>query len=257
MLVIVEHAKNIVAIGVELAIARRQVDAVLAAALVLWGNDLGGDIRDVDGALRDEIDDAADGVRAVDGRGAVAQHFDPFQGGDGNDVQVDTGAVIRMVGDAPAIEQHQRLVAAQTAQVGAGLAARGQAAGIAAHGIAAAHARRIRGDPGQHFLGRRQALLGEILGLEDGQGRRRFRDEALDGGTGDFDSLHGGRAGCVGFLRHGRMAERAEQGCAQQAQGRGGTAGLRHLTLLWHGHGPSGLQGSFTGAQEIRFALAQ
>ena len=232
LLVVVEHAENIVAVRVELAETRRQVDAVLAAALVLGRDHLGGDVRDVDGALGDEVDDAANGVRAVDGRGAVAQHFDPFQGGDGNDVQVDAGAVIGMVGDAPAVEQDQRLVAAQAAQVGAGLAARGQAAGIAADGIAAAHARRIRGDLAQHFLGRRQALFGEILGLEDGQGRGRFRGEALDGGTGDFDPLHGGRAGCIGFLRHGRMAIRAQQGGAQQAQGRGGTAGLRHLTLL-------------------------
>ncbi|MNM15101.1 hypothetical protein D3C81_253240 [compost metagenome] len=190
LLVVVDDAENIVAVGVELAEARRQIDAVFAAALVFGRDDFGRDVGDIDRALGDEVDDAADGVRAVDGRGAVAQHFDTFQGGNRDDVQVDAGAVIRMVGDAPAIEQHQRLVAAQAAQVGAGLAARGQAAGVAAHGIAAAHAGRIRGNLAEDFLRRGQALLGEILGLEDGKGRGGFRDEALDGRTGDFNALH-------------------------------------------------------------------
>ena len=205
LLVVINHAENIVAVRIELAEARRQVDAVFASPLVLGRDDFGGNVGDIDRALGDEVDDAADGVRAVDGRGAVAQHFDALQRGDGNDVQVDAGTVIRMVGDAPAIEQHQGLVAAQAAQVGAGLAARGQAAGIAADGIAAAHAGGIRGDLAEHFLGCGQALFGEILGLEDGQGRRRFRHEALDGRAGDFDALHA--AGIADFLRQYLLAE--------------------------------------------------
>jgi hypothetical protein len=144
LLVVVDHAENIVAVLSSLP-KPSTVDAVFAAALVLGRDHFGGDVGDVDRALGDEVDDAADGVRAVDGRGAVAQHFDAFQGGDGNDVEVDAGAVIRMVGDAPAVEQHEGLVAAQAAQVGAGLAARGQAAGVAADGVAAAHAGEFEG----------------------------------------------------------------------------------------------------------------
>ena len=221
LLVVIDHAENIVAVRIELAEARRQVDAVFASALVLGRDDFGGDVRDVDGALGDEVDHAADGVRAVDGRGAVAQYFDALQRGDGNDVQVDAGAVIRMVGDAPAIEQHQGLVAAQAAQVGAGLAARGQAAGIAADGIAAAHAGGIRGDLAEHFLGCRQTLLGKVFGLEDGERGGCFRHQPLDGRAGDFYALHAGRF--TGFLGQGRLAEDAggEAAGADQTDGAG------------------------------------
>ena len=207
LLVVVDHAENIVAVRIELAEARRQVEAVFAAPLVLGRDDLGRDVGDIDRALGDEVDHAADGVRAVDGRGAVAQYFDALQRGDGDDVEVDAGAVIRMVGDAPAVEQHQRLVAAQAAQVGAGLAARGQAAGVAADGIAATHAGGIRGDLAEDFLGGGQTLLGKVFGLEDGERGGCFRYEPLDGGPGDFNSLHAG--GVAAVLRQCRLAEDA------------------------------------------------
>jgi hypothetical protein len=84
-------------------------------------------------ALQDEVDHAADRVGTVDRRGAVAQDLDPVDGVERNRVQVDRGALERVVDDPPAVEENQGLVAvgagraAQAAQVGLGLGAGGGA----------------------------------------------------------------------------------------------------------------------------------
>ncbi len=137
----VDHAQHIEAVGVERAESGRQVDPLFVAAGQARTNHFGADGGGGHGALGNEVDHAADGVGPVNGGGAIAQHFHPVERADRNHVQVHAGAVIRMVGQAPSVEQHQRLVAAQPAQVGAGLAAGGQTAVVAAHRVAAAHAR--------------------------------------------------------------------------------------------------------------------
>ena len=74
-----------------------------------------------------QVDDAGDGVRAVLRRGAVAQHFDGFDRGERNGVQVDGGRAAadravdvhqRGLVAALAVDQHQRLVGREAAQRG-------------------------------------------------------------------------------------------------------------------------------------------
>ena len=121
LLVVVEHAEHADAVAPQVAPAARQVDALLVAAALAPGLvALVGEGAALDRALGDEVDDAADGVGAVDGRGAVAQHLDPFQRRHRDDVQVDRVGEVGVVGQAPAVQQHQGLVAAQAAQVGHG-----------------------------------------------------------------------------------------------------------------------------------------
>jgi len=64
-----------------------------------------------------EVDHAADGVRAVHGRGAVRQDLDALDGRQGNLVQVLRRGGEGGLGDAAAVHQHQRAVRAQAAQV--------------------------------------------------------------------------------------------------------------------------------------------
>ena len=77
-------------------------------------------------ALEHEIDDTGNGVRTVDGRGAAGDHLDPIDGRCRNGVDVhDELAVDRL--HAPPVEEHQRAVRADAAQVersGAGSRAR-------------------------------------------------------------------------------------------------------------------------------------
>ena len=83
--------------------------------------------------LEDSVDHASHGVRAVDGRGAVEQDFDPAHAHGGDRVGVDgddrhqvLGLGARVVHHAAAVEQDQRVAGAQRAQVDRG----GIAAGV-------------------------------------------------------------------------------------------------------------------------------
>src|SRR5450830_789038 len=77
--------------------------------------------------LEDDVDHARDGIGAVLGGGAVLQHFDVVDGGDGNEVEVGrSAALVRpaqhgQVGGgvaALAVDQHQGVVGRQAAQAG-------------------------------------------------------------------------------------------------------------------------------------------
>ena len=66
-----------------------------------------------------EVDDAGDRIAAVERRGSVLQNLDPVDGSERNDVQVDAwaaGAGEGIVGQASAVQQHQRLPGSQAAQ---------------------------------------------------------------------------------------------------------------------------------------------
>jgi hypothetical protein len=69
--------------------------------------------------LRDDVDDARDGVGAVLGRGAFGEHFDVIDRVDRDEVEIDAGtALVRAAEDreagrrvaALAVDQHQRVV---------------------------------------------------------------------------------------------------------------------------------------------------
>ena len=69
---------------------------------------------------RDDVDHAGDGVRAVDGRGTVFQHFDALDDAHRNGVEIrgagDAGRG-RFVDPADAVDQHQHALGAEVAQV--------------------------------------------------------------------------------------------------------------------------------------------
>ena len=206
LLVPVDHAPHAESVAFEVAPAAGQVQALLvAAALGIGFIGLDHQRRPFHRALGDEVDHAADGVGAVDRRGAVAQHLDPLQRGHRDDVEVDRIGEIRVVRQPPPVEEHQGLVAAQAAQVGGGAAA-----GAGTDRRRRAFRRLVHGDCVQHFLRRGQALLGEV-GCADRRDRQRgLGGQAPDRGAGDLDALHRRR-------RRGRLQGRG-RGLGQQGR---------------------------------------
>ena len=65
---------------------------------------------------RDEIDDAADRVRAVDGGRAVEQNLDALDGRQRDRVQIHASAVERVIGYATPVQQYERVAPAEAAQ---------------------------------------------------------------------------------------------------------------------------------------------
>ncbi|MNR01032.1 hypothetical protein D3C85_1168260 [compost metagenome] len=66
--------------------------------------------------LRDEVDNAGDSVRTIDGRGAAGKNFNAFNQLTRNLVQVGGRVVRRAVAHTATIDQHQGAVSAQVAQ---------------------------------------------------------------------------------------------------------------------------------------------
>ncbi|MDQ6639659.1 MAG: hypothetical protein M3Z15_08345 [Pseudomonadota bacterium] len=105
------------------------------AAVTFLGNSIGGLEHRADEVLpEDDVDDAGDGIRAVDRRGAVLQHFDSLDRLERNLVQVDVGA-LRIVGehrrrDATAVDEDQGRVGAEAAQRDARRGGAGEAAAV-------------------------------------------------------------------------------------------------------------------------------
>ena len=117
----VGHGKDIVAIAFEHALAGAEAGGALAGAAFIGRADIHVRFQPLEILARDEVDDAADRIGAVQRRGAVEQHFDAFERGGRDVVQVDAAVVAGRgeVGHAPAIEQHQCGRGADAAQVGA------------------------------------------------------------------------------------------------------------------------------------------
>ena len=147
-------------------------------------------------APQDHVDDAGDGVRTVDGRGAILEDFHPFHRFQGDDVQVGKhflAVVGQAVGrHAAPVQQDQGRRRAQAAQRDARRAG----------GKAAAEAGRDRtlvvdGQGLQQFghAGLARFLdIGRIQGL---YGRGCFSLGAADVRAGDFHALQGRRCSIV------------------------------------------------------------
>ena len=67
--------------------------------------------------LQDEVNHTTNSVRAIHGRGAVFQNFNPLHGSHGDLVQVDRTAVQSVGRKAATIEQNQGVIGALTAQI--------------------------------------------------------------------------------------------------------------------------------------------
>ena len=158
----------------------------------------------IDLLLQDEVDHPGDRVRAVDRRGAAGQHFDALDHPD-RDVG-DIGEVAaalerhREIGDAAAVDQHQRVVGAEAAQVDLLRAGReiSAAGGLLALGLTA-----VLGHRPQHVGHAGEAAGLDLLGGDDGHGRRPFYLRAWNARAGDLHRIQllhpgGGRLGTRG-----------------------------------------------------------
>ena len=112
-----------VAAQLEAGIAR-QLGLLAVAGAVLAAAQ--GDAASAVAALEHHVDHAGDRVRAVLCRGAVAQHFHPFDGGDWNRIEVHRRRAASLAAvevdqrggmAALAVDQHQHLVGRQPAQL--------------------------------------------------------------------------------------------------------------------------------------------
>ena len=131
--------------------------------------------------VHDEVDDAGDGVRAVDRRCAAGQHIDPAHDRGRDEVDVGDGHGLRRIAglETAAVDQHQGARGAEVAKIdrrGAGRAV-GDVAALAGEGL------RQRVD---QILGAGRARKPDFLAVEDGDRARRgeVRGNAR---TGDDD----------------------------------------------------------------------
>ena len=71
-------------------------------------------------ALGLEVDNASDCIRAINGRGTIAQNLDLFDGGQRDGIQINEAGVdtrrVAIVDQATAIQQHEHILFAQAAQ---------------------------------------------------------------------------------------------------------------------------------------------
>ena len=101
-------------------LAPQEVLLVGEAVALVGHADIGTGLDPVKGAVGDDVDHAGDRIGTVNGGGAVQQHFHPLDCRQRNRVEVDEiaeAARARAVHPAPSIDQHQRAVGTQVAQV--------------------------------------------------------------------------------------------------------------------------------------------
>ena len=192
VLLVFEAAVDVVLVGREVADAEGSAGAALEAAAVLRIAEFRVGLHAGEGRLQQDVDHAADGVGAVDRRGAVLQHLDAVQDADRDGVEVDEAA-LAVVGQgvrrgARPVDQHQRRVDGQAAQ--------GDARG--ACGEAVAERRRngaavVGRDRADRVGDGGDAGVADLLRGELGHGRRRLAVGAAEQRAGDHHLLHRGR----------------------------------------------------------------
>lgn len=178
--------------GVEVATAEATGQAHVERLATAFA---GGAHAHVDGGavgllLQDEVDHAGDRVRTVDGRGTAGQHFDAL-----DHAQRDVGDVgevaaalerHREVGDAAAIDQHQRVIRAQAAQVHL-LGARREVG--AAGRLLALRLTAVLGHRAQHVGHAGEAAGADLLGADHRDRGGAFHLGARNARTGDLHRI--------------------------------------------------------------------
>ena len=148
----------------------------------------------------DEVHNAGNGVRTIQRRGAVFQHFDPADGGLRNHVGVDEELRLlahgeRRIGLAVTVDQHQRTGGAEAAQVDvrrAFEAVRRELVGLAVH-------TGRRAEVADHFRQARIAFQLEVLCTQNIHRQRGIFRCALNERTCDRDRTELALA-VIGFL---------------------------------------------------------
>ena len=117
LLEIVGRNEEVVIVLREVAQARRAADAPVVAATFVGGVVVGVDFRALIVLAQDEVDDAADGVGAVDSGRAILQHFDAFDRRSRDSRQIDALAAGKCIGrETPSVHQYQSALAAEAAE---------------------------------------------------------------------------------------------------------------------------------------------
>lgn len=142
--------------------------------------------------LEREVDDAGDGIRPVDRRSAAAEHFDPVDHADRDVGHVGEVAAAlewqRKVGDAAAVDQHQRVIRTQPAQVHL-LRAGGEAG--AAERLLALRFAAVLGQRAQDIGHAGIAVGADRIRIDHGDRRRAFDVQPRDARSGDGDLRRG------------------------------------------------------------------
>ncbi len=209
---VIDRREHVEAVGGVAAEAdRRGLVIRAAAAVVLRAFLLAAGFHALEFALQDEVDDARDGVAAVDRRGAVAEDLHPLDRRHGNlaEVDADAGLVAEgVVADAPPVEQHQCRAFSEAAQRYAGEA--GMPLVADAHGMIGVA--RVRAQSRDEFLDARDAHALDFLARDHLHRQRALHVCGRELRAGDDDMLRLG-----GIVRRGRLREHRRD-AAQQAQ---------------------------------------
>lgn len=169
----------------------------------------------------DDVDHAGHGIGAVHRRGAVLEHFDALDGHQRQRVEIDEGvgqAAGReaIVGQAAAVEQHQRVLLRQAAQADAGRAGGPAVVGGFVAGVAG-----VGRDRTQHIGHGGLAGLFQLLPADHLHRVGGFGIGTLDVGAGD---AHGGQGagfatGVGGGFGGGRQRRGQSDGQGRHEQG--------------------------------------
>ena len=215
LVLVVDETEDVELVFGQVALAEATADFVGLAARILRAGELGGEFDAFVVLAGDEVDHAADRIRAVQGRGTVAQHFDAFDCSQRDRVQVGRRAVARsadgLIGDPAAVQQDQRLVGTESAQVG-----ERRTAGNPTHGRAGAGQRLIAGDGVHDVFDSGVALLPQLFHPDDGDWQSRLGIDPLDRGAGDLNAFQAGSSGLrsgAGRDHEGRSAAQCRQRC--------------------------------------------
>nr|WP_229425366.1 hypothetical protein [Massilia sp. Se16.2.3] len=254
----VEHAEHVKTIGREVAEAGAEAGGAFAGAAMLGARGGGGQVDARIVLAGDEIDHAADGVGAVDRRGAVLQYLDTLDRPGGDVVQVDAGIVAGggEVGQAAAVEQYQCRRHAQAAHVGAVHAA--LARGAVRNAGTVRQGRRVGADVAHQFGRGGDAHLVDGFARNHFHRQRRFAVEPLDRGARDQHPLYFRfrRRGLPCRLRLCNRLVRQQNQCGDNARGQDGwPQGIR--LLLAHALLPQVVAQDCSRRVSVRSAFVQ
>ncbi len=201
--------------------AAADLQAMGFGAAVLCGAGAQIQRRAVGLLLENEVDHAGDRIRAVHRRGAAGEDLDPVDQRH-RDVR-DVGEIavaevgLRVVGDAPAVDQHERVVRAEAAQIDADRARRKPV-----RVRVVVHRSQVLRQRGHDLVGRTESAVADLLrgDRDDGCGSLDLR--ARDARTGDGHRVQLRRRGRDRCLRRRRRrgGRRCRRGAARRHRDR-------------------------------------
>ena len=201
---------------------------------------LQGNAQAVESVARDDVDHAADGIRAVDRRGAVVEYLDALDDAGRQRVEIHRARHSGggCAGDpAPPIDQHQRSLRAEIAQrhpcrASADAVAVLGEAGVARHVEAGIDRRTGNRQLLQHGAQVGEPGTGEIVARQRGEGRDLLqRIDAANARTGDHDLLDPCRIRALSGARLRRL--HAQAGRHEASQSESSAQPRRGLVSAW------------------------